>query len=128
MIYVISDTSGSMSCLAKPVIVKNVCNTLEAIKETDDRFSDVEWTYCDWAGSASALQQLFEAQHIERAFILSDGYYEEAADDFILRCNTGGKKVTVVYCGGDARVNKKIGIKAQDIYFALEDMAGFYER
>ena len=128
MIYVIADSSGSMSCLAKPVIVKNVCNTLKTIKETDSRFSDAEWTYCNWDGSALALQQLFEAQHIERAFILSDGYYEEAAGDFILRCNTGGKKVTVVYCGGDARVNKKIGIKAQDIYFALEDMAGFYER
>ena len=128
MIYVIADSSGSMNCLAKPVIVKNVCNTLKTIKETDSRFSDVEWTYCNWDGSALALQQLFEAQHIERAFILSDGYYEEAAEDFILRCNTGGKKVTVVYCGGDARVNKKIGIKAQDIHFAFEDMAGFYER
>lgn len=128
MIYVISDTSGSMSCLAKPVIVKNLQNTLSALKETDCRFADVELAACNWDGSLSALQQLFEAQHIERAFILSDGYYEEAAEDFILRCNTGGKKVTVVYCGGDARVNKKIGIKAQDIYFALEDMAGFYER
>lgn len=128
MIYVISDTSGSMSCLAKPVIVKNLQNTLSALKETDCRFADVELAACDWDGSLSTLQQLFETQHIERAFILSDGYYEAAAEDFILRCNTCGKKVTVVYCGGDARINKKIGIKAQDIYFALEDMASFYER
>lgn len=128
MIYVISDTSGSMNCLAKPVIVKNLCTTLEAIKETDGRFLDVEWTYCDWDGSASALQQLFEAQHIERAFIFSDGYYEKATENFILRCNTDGKKVIVVYCGSDAKINKKVGVKAQDICFAFEEIAKFYER
>lgn len=128
MIYVISDTSGSMSCLAKPVIVKNLQNTLSALKGTDCRFADVELAACNWDGSLSALQQLFEEKLIERALIFSDGYYEKAVEDFILRCNADGKKVLVVYCGSDAQMNKKIGVEAKDICFAFEDTAAIYER
>ncbi len=127
-IYLINDTSSSMSVLGKTVIVENLIKTIYQIKKIDSYYTDFEFSIINWNGKLEELQYLFINHKIENALIFTDGYFAKSKDikSFTQKIEGENKKCSFVYCGCDAHINKT-AYKAEDLMLALNEVCGRYE-
>ncbi len=127
-IYLINDTSSSMTVLGKTPIVENLTKTIYQASLIDSYYSDIEFSVVNWNGKFEELNNLLMNQKIERALVLTDGYFAKSKDikNFVKKIEEENKKCIFVHCGCDANINRTV-YKAEDIMLALNEVCGRYE-
>lgn len=118
-IFVIEDTSGSMSVLGKNAVTLSLINTIRLSKELNSAYADLTFKKIEWDGKSKIRLEN------QSSIILTDGY-----SPFSLLENLG-EKTALVLCGLDSSCPKDLAkianvkvFEAQDILEALDYVAG----